>query len=204
MLFLAESNLVTAIVTAAAGLAGVVAGGGITALNQRRERRNNRLREQLQTFYSPLLGMHLQVRAKSEVRVKVSNIAQASWPDLFRGVESPQIKQRIQDESEPQYVRLIEYSNAQLTNEIVPLYRDMLEHFTKNLWLAEPSTVSHYAALIEYVEMWNRFLDGSLPKEVLDKVEHKEERLKPLYADLKEQFERLRRELKEEPRWFAP
>ena len=42
-------------ITAAAGLGGVCAGALLTARNQKAERRNARIREQLQDFYSPLL-----------------------------------------------------------------------------------------------------------------------------------------------------
>jgi hypothetical protein len=64
------------------------------------------------------------------------------------------------------------------------------------MWLAEPSTLEHYPALVEYVELWNRGLKQTLPTEVMFEVEHEEKKLYPFYADLDSQFKRLRGELK--------
>jgi hypothetical protein len=46
-----------ALVSAGTGLLGVIVGGVITAYNQWRGRVNERHRDQLQNFYSPLLGL---------------------------------------------------------------------------------------------------------------------------------------------------
>lgn len=72
----------------------------------------------------------------------------------------------------------------------------MLGHFTQYMWLAEPSTLGHFAALVKFVGLWNRFLATSLPHEMLAKIDHGEKELEPLYQDLATQAERLRQELK--------
>jgi len=64
------------LIPAAAALAGVLVGGLITSYNQKRERQHRRMREQLEDFYSVLLGMRLQIRAKSELRAKLRAIAE--------------------------------------------------------------------------------------------------------------------------------
>lgn len=110
--------------------------------------------------------------------------------------DDPEAKKRIADSSGPVYERLLEYDNQQLTGELVPLYQSMLDHVTKNMWLAEPSTLDHYSALVEYVELWNRGLKQSLPTEFMFEVKHEEKKLDPFYADLDLQFKRLRDELK--------
>jgi hypothetical protein len=88
----------------------------------------------------------------------------------------------------------LDYNNRQLTEEIIPLYR--LDIFTDRMWLAEASTMRHYPALVEFVEVWNRFLDKSLPREVIDQIEHKEENLKPFYDDLQTHFTKLSQRLR--------
>src|SRR5579862_3647157 len=63
-------------------LVGVVVGAYLTARHQRAERRHSVIREQLETFYSPLLGKREQLRAKGELRLKVSGAANAAWQQM--------------------------------------------------------------------------------------------------------------------------
>lgn len=55
-----------ALISAGAGLAGVIVGAVCTGFNQWRGRVNDRYREQLENFYSPILGLREEIRAKSE------------------------------------------------------------------------------------------------------------------------------------------
>jgi hypothetical protein len=59
------------------------------------------------------------------------------------------------------------------------------------MWLAEPSTLEHYTALVEYVEVWNRALEHTIPDDVVLELDHDEKKLHPFYADLSLQFKRL-------------
>ncbi len=61
--------------------------------------------------------------------------------------------------------------------------------------LAEPSTLEHFGALVEFVEIWDRWLDETIPAEVAGALEHGEDKLYPLYDDLSRQFRRLQKEL---------
>ncbi len=61
--------------------------------------------------------------------------------------------------------------------------------------IAKPANRHHYAALVEFVEAWNRFLDRPLSREVLRKIEQKEENLRPLYADLEHHLSALSKRL---------
>jgi hypothetical protein len=47
---------------------------------------------------------------------------------------------KLEKERFPGFEKIIEYNNRQLAEEVVPLYRRMVEIFTGNMWLAEPST----------------------------------------------------------------
>jgi len=183
-------------ITAGAGFLGVIVGGGVAIYSQRRQKQHDRIRDQLEKLYSPLIGILLEIRAKSEVRVKLTTAGRDSWAAQFEGVQSPHIKQRIQQDLEPEYIRLFDYNNEQLLGDIVPLYQKMLAVFTEQIGLAEESTLTHYPALVEFVEIWNRFVKKSLPRDVLDKIEHKEETLTAFYADLRKQFDRLRKRLR--------
>jgi hypothetical protein len=186
------------LIPALAALAGVLIGGLITSHNQKKERQHRRMREQLEGFYSVLLAMRLQIRAKSELREQLRTIAREVWPkELESGsYGDPQLKDKIFNAKWPQYEKIFEYDEQQLEHEIVPLYREMLSHMTKCMGLAEPSTIQHYGTFVEYVEIWNRAFKQSLPREVRARLQHEERKLYPFYEDLEAQAQRLRDRLK--------
>ena len=192
------TGIVQSAIAAASGLLGVLAGSLLTGRNQRIERRNARLREQLQEFYSPMLGMRALILSKSEARQKIRWIAETVWHELFSGVTDPDRKRKIEEEHSPSFDKLQDYNNAQLQEEIIPSYQKMLDHFTTHFWLAERSTQRHYDTLCEFVEIWKRSLDKSLPSRVVSRIQHDEKKLYPFYNDLQDHFDRLRGELKED------
>ena len=183
-----------AIVTAAAGLVGVGLGGGLTLLNQRRQRADERIQQQLNEFYAPFLGIHMLILAKSEFRVKLSGLLGAEWPKLFanaRAQGDPSLLKETEDKHGAAFEKAQDYTNHVLEHEIVPLYNKMVQLFTDKMSLTEPSTRQHFGALVEFVEIWNRFFADALPKETLRVLDHREEKVKPLYADVANQVENL-------------
>ena len=74
---------------AVAGLLGVAVGGWMQGHHQKKERENAFIKERLRDFYAPLLGMRSEIRAKSELRLKVSSIAHAEWQAKFEGITDP-------------------------------------------------------------------------------------------------------------------
>lgn len=188
-------QLIQSGISAGAGLAGVLVGGWLAGKHQKQDRQNARRSQQCMEFYAPLRAMWAEIRAKTQLRLKVHAAAQSLWPEKFQGIENPNLKSVLDKEQAPKYERIFNYSNDQLEKDIVPLYRKMLEHFSSHMGLAEQSTLEHYVAFVEYVEIWNRFLQSSLPAEVAHKLDHKETILYPLYEDIQKNFERLRSEL---------
>ena len=73
---------VTPIITAVSGLAGVGLGAWLAQHNQKIERRQRRIREQLEEFYAPMLGYRERLRARGKLRLKVHNAAGAEWARL--------------------------------------------------------------------------------------------------------------------------
>jgi hypothetical protein len=178
---------------AVAGLLGVAVGGWMQGHNQKRERENAFIKERLKDFYAPLLGMRSEIRAKSELRLKISSIAHAAWQAKLEGITHPEVKKAITQES-PEYEKVFDYNDKQLREEIVPLYKKMLEWFSSHMWLAESSTLTHYPTLVEFVEIWNRA--DTLPGAVAAKLGHSEKKLYPLYDDLKANFDSLSKKLR--------
>jgi hypothetical protein len=182
---------------AASGLLGASVGGWIANHNQNKERRHRRYREQL-GFYAELLSIRKLILAKTELRVKLSNAAHHGWKEeISQTGDNPSspLRADLYARREDEYDRLENYSNKQVKEEIVPLYRKMLDYWIANMAQAEPSTQKHFTAFVEYVEIWNRFLQNSLPATVLKEITHKEKKLYPLYEDIEANVERLRKEL---------
>ena len=70
----------------------------------------------------------------------------------------------------------------------------MLLIFTENYWLANSTTKQWYSELSRFVDLWHRWLDDSIPVEIIKEMDHTEERLKPFYEDLGNQLETLQKE----------
>lgn len=179
-------------VPAIAGFMGVLAGSGLTGRRERSARRYAFLRQQLEEFYSPMLGLRQEILAKSQLRLKIGQKAEETWHELFQEKMDPEIKAKISNQRWPEFDALIKYDNKQLTEELIPAYRRMLDLFREKMWLADDTTKQYYPELVEFVEIWNRSLDHHLPLEVFRKIGHTEERLKPFYDNLNSQAVRIR------------
>jgi len=186
-------------VPALAGLFGVWIGSLLTSRREQKEQRLSFLAKQLQDFYSALLGIRTEIRMRSEIRVKVQNAAGAVWPDLCEDARArggPEALQRLTETRWPEFERLIEYDNRQLFEELLPLYRRMVDLFRTNYWLAEPDTRVFFPQLLEFVELWNRSEQKSLPGEVIQHLDHREEKLNDFYAHLQQKHDELREKVR--------
>jgi hypothetical protein len=154
------------------------------------------MREQLEGFYSVLLAIRMQIRAKSHLRERLRTIANEAWQEELKPAgDDPQAKARIENIAWPYYHKILDYDQRQLDEEILPLYREMLSHMTKHMGLAEGSTLNHYELLVEFLEIWNRGLQQTLPAKVVNRIGHEEARLHPFYEELEMQAKRLRVQL---------
>jgi len=148
---------------------------------------------QLAEFYAPLGGLRKQIRAKSELRLKISNAADAAWQDICKSYAGNPMLDH--EERFAPFKRITEYDNEQLQVELMPKYREMLALFTERYHLAAPETRAFYQEFLEFVEVWNRWLSNSLPREVLGKLEHTEEKVKPFYEHLESKMQQLQDEI---------
>jgi len=184
-------GLMQSAITGATGLLGVLVGALATFHGQKKTRRHEHIKQQLAEFYSPLLSIHHEIRAKSEVRLKVHSLANAAFSEELSSSRGmlPEVKEK--------YDNVLKYSNEQLKQDLIPQYERMVKLYLEKRWLAEPSTLKFDYDLVEYIELWNRFFQASLPHRVLTKLDHSEERLKIFYQDLQVCFDKLSKELKE-------
>jgi hypothetical protein len=89
----------------------------------------------------------------------------------------------------------IEYDNNQLTEGLLPAYRRIVTIFRDNYYLAEERTCAHFRPLLEFVDIWDRWLDRSIPREVIEELGHNEKSLQALYTELEETHTTLRAKL---------
>jgi hypothetical protein len=184
-------------VPAAAGLFGVIIGAWLAGRRDRQQRRHDFVTQQLRHFYSPLLGLRSEIRMRSEFRLKVHDIANSAWQTLCGDARKvgPEALAGLSKERFPEFDKIIKYDNRQLVDRLLPAYRKMVEIFRENLWLAEPETKAHFAKLLEFIDIWDRSVEDSLPREVLVLLGHDEKSLEPLYKNLQETHDSLRSRL---------
>jgi hypothetical protein len=193
------SEIIAPLIAATSGLSGVLIGGLIASRNQKVERRQRFIRDQLTEFYAPLLGLRERVRAYGKIRVKVNDAAGAAWPLLMEEARRRGIEHLAEMEEKlwPGYQKIIDDHNEQLKKELIPMYRQMVDVFTARMQFAEPSTRGYFGELVEFAELWQRYVSDALPGTVAERVVQSEESLAGLYADLQANYERLQATLKE-------
>lgn len=184
-------------VPAVAGLGGVMLGAWLSGIREKKQRVLTFIERQLCEFYSPLLGLRSEIRMRSELRSKVQDTAEFVWRRLCE--ENREIGahalQKLTSERVNEFTKIIEYDNRRLREELVPAYRKMVNVFRDNMWLAESETNEYFGPLLEFVELWERWLAGSLPPEVLKALEHGEKSLYPFYDHLQMKHDELRKKL---------
>jgi hypothetical protein len=166
-------------------------------LTNRREaakRRADFRTRQLDEFYGPLLALHKEIRARSELRVKIQNVVdQAHFADMLDA--GPRGIKNATDPHLPRVLKTIEDENQTFREILMPRYGEMVDVFRGKMWLAEPETRQHFAALVEFVDVWVKILDDRLPQQVAPAMGHTEQNLYAFYSHLEATHDRLRAEL---------
>jgi hypothetical protein len=163
------------------------------------QRRNAFIEKQLSEFYAPIAGYRKRIRTKSELREKISQAANEAWQEKCANDSAAGVM-TSQEQFAP-YEKIIEYDNLQFREELIPLYRKMLDVFTEKYWLADVDTRAHYQSFLEFVEVWNRFLADAIPTEVVTKLGHAEKNLDLFYKHLEQRISDLQAEVKDLRFW---
>ena len=185
------------------GLLGVMVGTAVTAwatsYRERRHRQHEFRERQLKELYSPLLGLRLEIHVNSELRAKISNVADAQWrllSETARKTADPvESLRRLKADRWPAFEAAIEYSNQQLREELIPSYRRMVQIFRDNIWLAEPDTQKHFGILLEFVAIWEQWLARAIPHEVITELDTSEAKLLPFYEHMQAKHDEIRQRI---------
>ncbi len=183
-------------------LAGLGVGGLIgnffsnwqTSRREKAARHHELQLRKLKEFYGPLLSLHNEIQARSELRVKIQEAADRLHIEAMLQA-GPHGVETASDAHLPTILKTIADENQTFRDVLMPRYRDMVQIFRDNMWLAEPETRAHFAALIEFVDVWDKILTDRLPREVAPAIGHTETNLKPFYSNLAATHDRLRVEL---------
>jgi hypothetical protein len=181
----------------AGGWIGSIITSWLTARRESAQRAVQFRKQQLEDLYGPLLAIHKEIRARSELRVKLAHaIDQQHINDLLGAgpgkldeasrAHLPGIVANIQDESET------------FRNVLMPRYREMMDVFREKMWLAEPETREFFKKLVEYVDVWDKILASKLPHSIAAAVGHTEMNLHPFYQHLEKVHDRLRSEISQQ------
>jgi hypothetical protein len=165
------------------------------------ELRSTFIQKQMSEFYSPIAGYRKRIRAMSEVRGKVSTAANEAWKELCAPYSEAKQPMLNHEELYAPFGKIIEYDNNQLREELMPLYRKILDLFTDKYWLADEDTRAYYQDFLEFVEIWERYLAEALPGDVIQKLGHSEDNVLPLYDHVEKKLSALQEEINAKNFW---
>jgi hypothetical protein len=152
-------------------------------------------KQQLEQFYGPLLAMHKEIRARSELRVKLQQAVDTQHvEDLL--LAGPGKTEEASDAYLPAIATNIRDESETFRNVLMPRYREMIDVFRDKMWLAEPETREYFKGLIEFVDVWDKMLADKLPRSVAPAIGHTEQKLFPFYRHLEKMHDQIRSEIK--------
>lgn len=180
------------------GIGGAILSSLMAGKREQAQRRHAFVEGQLRDFYSPLLGLRAEIQTRSELRAKIHGVADRVWRELVEAARQrggPAATEQLGKAKSDEFHKIIDYDNERLMEDLLPAYRAMAEVFRDNMWLPDEDTRSYFGTLVEFIEIWNRWIAKALPAEVADALDHSEEALHPFYAHLEKRHDELRRKL---------
>ena len=181
------------------GVAGALITAGLTTRREKRQRRHEFIERQLRDFYSPILGLRIENQAICVSQGKISGTANEAWraecAELRQSAKAEENLERFSAQRGPVFAAITDYNNKQMA-QVNANYRRMVAIFRENLWLAKPETRDFFGAVLEYSDLSERWTAGTIPREVLVRLEHSERVLIPFFEHVQETHDLLRARLK--------
>ena len=109
--------------------------------------------------------------------------------------KDPESLRAVMEEKGDEFTAIIEYDNRRLQEEVIPAYQQMVVLFRQNMWLVDPATRQEFPKLLEFLDIWERWLAGALPAEVVQKLGHDEKALHQLYSSVERRHDELQAKL---------
>jgi len=157
------------------------------------DRRAEFRRQQLTEFYSPIAGHAKRARALLAMSMKVWNAKDKGWRDVLAPYLGNYTKKL--DEDHRRFAKIAEYENAQLDEELLPIYRLILDVFTSKYSYALRSTRQYYEGYYAFVNQWDRVKREALPTEVREHLPHNAKVLHEFFDHIENMLQTLQDEL---------
>ena len=192
-------NIISGNFSAITGFLGVLIGALLMNFQNKAQRKLEFCEKQLREFYSPLVGIRKEIKILSEFKCIVEKASDEWWQKVCKigDLLEPSKGDEYYNKKGKGIDGQIEYDNVQFKSKILPAYRKLVEIFKNNYYLAEEETKKYFPTLLKFVELWERFLSKTHPREVIKKINSSEKELLPFYQHLEETLEALRKKLKE-------
>jgi len=128
-------------------------------------------KQQLEQFYGPLLAMHKEIRARSELRVKLQNAIDTLYiREMWRAGPGKPVE--VSDEHLSAIMKNLQDENETFKEVLMPRYREMINVFREKMWLADPQTRTFFRDLVEFVDVWDKILVNKLPSSFAPAIGH--------------------------------
>jgi hypothetical protein len=187
------ADFINPLIAAASGLGGVFLGGWLSGRREKSKRRIDFVTLQLSEFYGPLVSLRAEIDARSRLRLKLEGaMDQAHMDGLLDAGRDAQRAEDVTDMAIPSMLMVMRDEDRIFKEVSMPLYRKMLDIFREKTWLAEPETRAFLPPLIEFVDVWERHILGTMPGELISEINHTERNLHPFYDHLVATHDRLR------------
>jgi hypothetical protein len=146
------SSVLIPLITAAAGLIGVIAGSWLTDRREREKQRRDYITRQLSEFYGPLVSLRVETLIYPELRKKMNSAAERFDEEKTSG--TPPTGNAL-----PEFMWIVNDDLDILKNDLIPIYRRMVDIFRNHMSVAEPETRMYFPHLVKYVQMWEKVLE---------------------------------------------
>src|SRR5262249_13666649 len=139
--------------------------------------------------------MHKEIRARSELRVKLQEAIDAQhMADMLHA--GPGKTEEASDAHLPAILTNIRDENETFRTVLMPRYHEMIDVFRDKMWLAEPQTRGYLKNRVQFGGGWDQILGNKLPQSIAPGIYHKEQNIHPLYQHLEEVHDRIRLEIR--------
>jgi hypothetical protein len=137
------------------------------------------------------------IASTSAIRLRIQQEAERAWREVCAQVPNGdhEALASLGRERADEFNKIIEFDNDKLQKELLPAYRRMANLFRENYWLAEKETRVYYPAVLEFVEIWERRITGTLPAEIWRKLNHTEDNLVGFHRHISTVHDELRSRL---------
>jgi hypothetical protein len=171
----------SALISAAASLCGALGGAFFGSwLSDRRERRNRKLND----FYNPLWALQASTQIYHDLLTRMNSAAQ-------RVEESKTSGKAPTTGGLPDQMRLKDDDFTDLTKNLMPLYRNMIDVFRTNMPAADQTAYQYYPILCNYVHSWERSVRNATSAQAWIVAGESTKVLEPFYMHLKATRDKL-------------